>query len=154
MRGPGRDMGNHLNGAQMRGGARELGLIQYWAQGALALGTSSASTARSPRRSEKLPELVGSIDTPLAGGGYDALRSRSPDPDDLTPFVRRLRARRGRRELGVPQHRRQVRPRRGADLPHRGLVRLLYRGDLEQYEYDEEWAKAAGTRPPRLLVGP
>ena len=34
---PGQTWGNHLNGVQMRGGAQELGLMQFWAQSALAL---------------------------------------------------------------------------------------------------------------------
>ncbi|MCA1688300.1 MAG: CocE/NonD family hydrolase [Actinobacteria bacterium] len=87
---PGQTWGNHLNGAQMRGGAQELGLMQYWAQTALALGVLFRRYRGEPEMiEEKLPTLVGSIDTLLAGGGYDALPLADlPDPDDLTPFVR------------------------------------------------------------------
>src|SRR3712207_2489751 len=35
---PGQTWGNHLNGAQVRGGAQEVGLMHYWAQTALAPG--------------------------------------------------------------------------------------------------------------------
>ena len=82
-------MGNHLNGAQMRGGARELGLIQYWAQGALALGVLFRKYRGEPQEiAEKLPELVGSIDTARWRRLRCAPLTQLPDPDDLTPFVR------------------------------------------------------------------
>ncbi|HEX2183432.1 MAG TPA: CocE/NonD family hydrolase, partial [Rubrobacteraceae bacterium] len=87
---PGQTWGNNLNGTSMRGGARELGLMQYWAQGALALGILFRKYRGEPEQIQaKLPKLVGSIDTLLAGGGYDAFPlTHLPDPDDLTPFVR------------------------------------------------------------------
>jgi hypothetical protein len=154
---PGQTWGNHLNGAQMRGGARELGLIQYWAQGALALGILFRKyRGESQKIGEKLPELVGSIDTLLAGGGYDALPlTQLPDPDDLTPFVRGGFARGADDEsweyLNIDGRYDRVE----APTFHIGGWYDCFIGEtLRQYEVMKERAKAAGTRPPRLLVGP
>jgi uncharacterized protein len=154
---PGQTWGNHLNGAQMRGGARELGLIQYWAQGALALGILFRKYRGEPQKiGEKLPELVGSIDTLLAGGGYDALPlTQLPDPDDLTPFVRGGFARGADDEswkyLNIDGRYDRVE----APTFHIGGWYDCFIGEtLRQYEVMKEQAKAAGTRPPRLLVGP
>ena len=154
---PGQTWGNHLNGAQMRGGARELGLIQYWAQGALALGILFRKYRGEPQKiGEKLPELVGSIDTLLAGGGYDALPlTQLPDPDDLTPFVRGGFARGADDEsweyLNIDGRYDRVE----APTFHIGGWYDCFIGEtLRQYEAMKERAKAAGTRPPRLLVGP
>jgi uncharacterized protein len=154
---PGQTWGNHLNGAQMRGGARELGLIQYWAQGALALGILFRKYRGEPQKiGEKLPELVGSIDTLLAGGGYDALPlTQLPDPDDLTPFVRGGFARGADDEsweyLNIDGRYDRVE----APTFHIGSWYDCFIGEtLRQYEVMKERAKAAGTRPPRLLVGP
>ena len=154
---PGQTWGNHLNGAQMRGGARELGLIQYWAQGALALGILFRKYRGEPQKiGEKLPELVGSIDTLLAGGGYDALPlTQLPDPDDLTPFVRGGFARGADDEsweyLNIDGRYDRVE----APTFHIGGWYDCFIGEtLRQYEVMKERARAAGTRPPRLLVGP
>src|SRR5215207_5393598 len=154
---PGQTWGNHLNGAQMRGGARELGLIQYWAQGALALGILFRKyRGESQKIGEKLPELVGSIDTLLAGGGYDALPlTQVPDPDDLTPFARGGFARGADDEsweyLNIDGRYDRVE----AQTFHIGGWYDCFIGEtLRQYEVMKERAKAAGTRPPRLLVGP
>src|SRR5215211_7161712 len=71
---PGQTWGNHLNGVQMRGGVQEVGLMQYWAQSALALEILFRRHREEPEKiEEKLPHLVASIDTLLAGGGYEAL---------------------------------------------------------------------------------
>jgi putative CocE/NonD family hydrolase len=154
---PGQTWGNHLNGAQMRGGARELALIQYWAQTALALGILFRKYRGEPQKvGEKLSELVGSIDTLLAGGGYDALPlTQLPDPDDLTPFVRGGFARGADDEgwdyLNIDGKYDRVE----APTFHIGGWYDCFIGEtLRQYEAMKERAKAAGTRPPRLLVGP
>jgi uncharacterized protein len=154
---PGQTWGNHLNGAQMRGGAREIGLIQYWAQGALALGILFRKYRGEPQEiAEKLPELVGSIDTLLAGGGYDALPlTQLPDPDDLTPFVRGGFARGADDEgwdyLNIDGRYDRVE----APTFHIGGWYDCFIGEtLRQYEAMKERAKAAGMLPPRLLVGP
>ncbi|MBA3793717.1 MAG: CocE/NonD family hydrolase, partial [Rubrobacter sp.] len=71
---PGITWGNHLNGAQMRGGVQEVGIMHYWAQAAIAPDLLFRKyRGDSEKIGEKLPELVGVIDTLLAGGGYDVL---------------------------------------------------------------------------------
>ncbi len=153
---PGQTWGNHLNGVQMRGGAQELGLMQYWAQGALALEILFRKHRGSPRQIEaKLPELVGSIDLLLAGGGYEALPlTRLPDPDDLTPFVR------GGFERGPDDEAWGYVNIDGkydrVEVPtfHVGGWYDCFIGEtLRQYEAMREVADAKGTRRPRLLVG-
>ena len=154
---PGQTWGNHLNGAQMRGGARELGLMQFWAQTALALEILFRKYRGEPRKiGEKLPELVGSIDTLLAGGGYDALPLRQlPDPDNLTSFVRGGFARGADDEgwdyLNIDGKYDRVE----APTFHLGGWYDSFIGEtLRQYEAMKERAKASDMRPPRLLVGP
>lgn len=152
---PGQTWGNDLNGAQMRGGARELGLIQFWAQTALALGVLFRRYRGEPEEIQaKLPELVGSIDTLLAGGGYDALPlTQLPDPDNLTPFVRGGFARGADDEgwdyLNIDGRYDRVE----APTFHIGGWYDCFIGEtLRQYEAMKE--RAAGIQPPRLLVGP
>jgi uncharacterized protein len=154
---PGQTWGNHLNGAQMRGGARELGLIQYWAQAALALGILFRRYRGEPEQiGQKLPELVGSIDALLAGGGYDALPlTQVPDPDGLTPFVRGGFARGADDEgwdyLSIDGRYDRV------QVPtfHIGGWYDCFIGEtLRQYAAIKERAEATGGRSPRLLVGP
>src|SRR5918995_7151040 len=86
---PGLTWGNHLNGVQMRGGVQELGLMQYWAQTALTLDLLFRKYAGDREIiEEKLPEVIHTIDTLLAGGGYDVLPlTELPNPDELVPFV-------------------------------------------------------------------
>jgi putative CocE/NonD family hydrolase len=154
---PGQTWGNHLNGAQMRGGARELGLMQFWAQTALALEILFRKYRGEPQKiGEKLPELVGSIDTLLAGGGYDALPlTQLPDPDNLTPFVRGGFAR-GTEDEGWDYLNIDGKyDRIEAPTFHIGGWYDCFIGEtLRQYEAMKERAKAVGMCPPRLLVGP
>jgi putative CocE/NonD family hydrolase len=154
---PGQTWGNHLNGVQMRGGAQELGLIQYWAQAALALGALFRRYRGEPEQiKRKLPELVCSIDALLAGGGYDALPLADlPNPDDLTPFVR------GGFERGVDDETWEYLNIDGkydhvqAPTFHIGGWYDCFIGDtLRQYTAMKERAREAGVRPPRLLIGP
>ena len=116
--------------------------MQYWAQAALTPISCSAGTPETARSiGEKLPEVIRTIDD---HPGWRRLRRaaalrNSPNPDELVPFVEGGFGReRGHHEdLGVPQHRGQVRQRRRAHLPHRRLVRLLYRGDAAPVRGDE-----------------
>ncbi|HEX2740846.1 MAG TPA: CocE/NonD family hydrolase, partial [Rubrobacter sp.] len=149
--------GNHLNGVQMRGGVQELGLMHYWAQTALALDLMFRKYAGDPEQiSEKLPELVGTIDTLLAGGGYDSLPLADlPTPDDLTPFVR------GGFQRGVDDEGWDYLNIDGkyenVDVPtfHIGGWYDCFLGEtLRQYEAMKERSREAGMRQPRLLVGP
>jgi uncharacterized protein len=154
---PGQAWGNHLNGVQWRGGAGELGLMQYWAQTALALEILFRRHRGEPEKmEEKLPGLIGSIDVLLAGGGYDELPLADlPDPDDLTPFVRGGFARGVDHEiwdyLNIDGKYDEV------ETPtfHIGGWYDCFIGDtLRQYEAMKERAEGTGIRPPRLLVGP
>jgi uncharacterized protein len=154
---PGQTWGNHLNGVQMRGGVQEVGLMQYWAQSALALEILFRRHREEPEKiEEKLPHLVAAIDTLLAGGGYDALPlAELPDPHDLTPFVRGGLARGVDHEdwdyLNIDGKYEQI------EVPafHIGGWYDCFIGDtLRQYRAMKERARAAEMRPPRLLVGP
>jgi putative CocE/NonD family hydrolase len=154
---PGQTWGNHLNGVQMRGGVQELGLMQYWAQSALALEILFREHREEPEKiEEKLPHLVASIDELLAGGGYGALPlAELPDPHGLTPFVRGGFARGLDHEdwdyLNIDGKYDRV------EVPafHIGGWYDCFIGDtLRQYGAMKERAQAAGMRPPRLLVGP
>ena len=154
---PGQTWGNHLNGAQMRGGARELGLIQYWAQAALALGILFRRYRGEPEQiGQKLTKLVGSIDALLAGGGYDTLPlTQLPDPDGLTPFVRGGFVR-GADDEGWDYLNIDGRYDR-VQVPtfHIGGWYDCFIGEtLRQYAAMKERAGATGGRSPRLLVGP
>src|ERR687890_765913 len=67
---PGITWGNHLNGAQMRGGVQEVGIMHYWALAAIAPNELFRKYRETPEKiGEKLPELVGVVDDILAGGG-------------------------------------------------------------------------------------
>ncbi|WP_119069195.1 CocE/NonD family hydrolase [Rubrobacter indicoceani] len=86
---PGQTWGNHLNGASLRGGAQELGLVHLWAQGSIAPDLLSRKYADEPEKlREKMLEVVGIIDTLSAGGGFDVLPySQLPDPEGLEPML-------------------------------------------------------------------
>ncbi len=154
---PGITWGDHLNGVQMRGGAQELGLMQYWAQATLAPEALFRRYRGDPGQLEKkLPSLVGSIDTLLAGGGYDTLPlTELPDPDDLTPFVR------GGLTRGVEDETWEYLSIDGrydrVDVPtfHVGGWYDCFIGETSrQYAAMKEQSEARGLRPPRMLVGP
>ncbi|MEJ7819698.1 MAG: CocE/NonD family hydrolase [Rubrobacteraceae bacterium] len=154
---PGITWGNHLNGVQMRGGAQELGLMQYWAQTTLAPDALFRKYAGdSESVGEKLPELIGVIDTLLAGGGYDTLPLADlPNPDELVSFVK------GGFGRGVDDESWDYLNIDGkyerVDAPtfHIGGWYDCFIGEtLRQYAAMKERAAEAGTRPPRLMVGP
>ena len=154
---PGITWGNHLNGVQMRGGVQELGLMQYWAPTSLAPDLLFRKYAGDPERiEEKLPELVGVIDTILAGGGYDALPLADlPNPDGLISFVQGGFGRgvddEGWDYLNVDGKYDRV------DAPtfHVGGWYDCFIGEtLRQYEAMKERAREGGMRPPHLMVGP
>ncbi len=149
--------GNHLNGVQMRGGAQELGLMQYWAQTALALDLLFRKYAQDRERiGEKLPQLIGTIDELLAGGGYDVQPLEGlPNPDELAPFVPGGFGRgvddEGWDYLNIDGKYESV------DAPtfHIGGWYDCFIGEtLRQYEAMKARSREAGMRPPRLMVGP
>jgi len=154
---PGETWGNHLNGAQMRGGVQEIGAIQYWSQAALAPEILFRRYRDDPeQRQQKLPILVGLIDTMSAGEGYDVLPLTDlPDPDGLVPFMH------GGLERGVDDESWDYLNIDGkydlveAPTLHIGGWYDCFIGEtLRQYEAMKEQAKKRGMRPPRLLVGP
>jgi uncharacterized protein len=154
---PGLTWGNHLNGVQMRGGVQELGLMQYWAQTSLTLDLLFRKYACDRERiGEKLPEVIHTIDTLLAGGGYDVLPLTDlPNPDELVPFVEGGFGRGVHHEdweyLNIEGKYENV------DAPtfHIGGWYDCFIGEtLRQYEAMKERSREAGIRPPHLLVGP
>jgi putative CocE/NonD family hydrolase len=154
---PGITWGNHLNGVQMRGGAQELGLMQYWAQASLALDLLFRKHAGDPERiGEVLPGLIEVIDAILAGGGYETLPlSDLPNPDGLVSFVRGGFGRgvddEGWDHLNIDGKYDRV------DAPtfHIGGWYDCFIGEtLRQYEAMKERAREAGLRQPHLMVGP
>src|SRR5215212_5410308 len=154
---PGLTWGNHLNGVQVRGGVRELGLMQYWAQAAITLDLLFRKYAGDRERlGGKLPELIHTIDTLLAGGGYDALPlAELPNPHGLVSFVE---ANLGR---GMDDDTWEYLNLDGKyDLVpsptfHIGGWYDCFIGEtLRQYAAMQERARDAAMRPPRLLLGP
>ena len=131
--------------------------MQYWAQTALALNLLFRRHAGDPERiEEKLPELVGTIDTILAGGGYDVLPLTDlPNPDALVPFVR------GGFGRGVDDESWDYLNIEGkyenveAPTFHIGGWYDCFIGEtLRQYEAMKGRSSEAGMRQPRLMVGP
>ena len=154
---PGLTWGNHLNGVQMRGGVQELGLMQYWAQSSLTLDLLFRKYSGDPERiEEELPELIHTIDTLLAGGGYDVLPlSDLPNPDELAPFVE------GGFGSGVDHEVWEYLNIEGkyesveAPAFHIGGWYDCFIGEtLRQYDAMKERSREVGLRQPRLLVGP
>ena len=152
---PGQTWGNHLNGASLRGGAQELGLVQYWAQGSIAPHQLFRQYAGDPEKlNTKLREVYGIVDEILAGGGYDGLPlSDLPDPDGLSAT---LGLGRGVDDavwdhLNIDGKYGQIQ----APTFHIGGWYDCFIGEtLRQYEAMKARSEEAGMRPPRLLVGP
>ncbi len=154
---PGITWGNHLNGINMRGGAQEVGLNQSWAQTGLALNVLFRKYRGDPEQlGQKLPALVGSIDTLLAGGGYDVLPLTDLlDPDGLVPFARGGFTRTvddpAWEYLNIDGKYDHVR----APTFHIGGWYDCFIGEtLRQYEAMKEQSAQRGMRSPRLLIGP
>jgi putative CocE/NonD family hydrolase len=154
---PGLTWGNHLNGVQMRGGVQEIGLMQYWAQTALTLDLLFRKYAGDRETiGEKLPEVIQTIDTLLAGGGYDVLPlTELPNPDELVPFVeggfRRDVHHADWDYLNIEGKYENV----NAPTFHIGGWYDCFIGEtLRQYGAMKERSREARTRQPHLLVGP
>ena len=154
---PGITWGNHLNGVQMRGGVQELGLMQYWAATGLAPDALFHKYADAPENiGEKLPELIGVIDTLLAGDGYDTLPLQDlPNPDGLMSFVK------GGFGRGVDDESWDYLnidgkyDRVNAPAFHLGGWYDCFIGEtLRQYAAMKERSLEAGMHPPSLMVGP
>ena len=154
---PGITWGNHLNGINIRGGAQEVGLNQSWFQTGLALNVLFRKYHGDPEQLEqKLPELVGSIDTLLAGGGFDVLPLTDlPDPDGLVPFARggfgRTVDDTAWDYLNIDGKYNRVE----APTFHVGGWYDCFIGEtLRQYEAMKKQSAQRGLRSPRLLIGP
>jgi len=154
---PGITWGNHLNGAQMRGGVQEVGIMFYWAQAAIAPNGLFRKYREEPEKiGEKLPELVGVVDAILAGGGYDVLPlSDLPNPDGVVPFVWDGFGR-GVEDPSWDHLNIDGRYDR-VDAPtfHIGGWYDCFIGEtIRQYEAMKARSNEAGMRTPHLLVGP
>jgi uncharacterized protein len=154
---PGLTWGNHLGGVQMRGGARELGLMQSWAQTALTLDLLIRKYSGDRERiGERLPALIQTIDDLLAGGGHDVLPLADlPNPDELVPFVEASLGRGVEHEhweyLNIEGKYDSV----GAPTFHVGGWYDCFIGEtLRQYGAMKERSGEAGLGLPHLLVGP
>lgn len=151
---PGQTWGNHLNGASLRGGAQELGLVQYWAQASIAPGELFRKYAGNPEEiGKRLPEVLATADEIFAGGGYDALPYCGlPNASEtLLLGLGRSVDDKAWDEVNIDGKYDRI------NVPsfHIGGWYDCFIGEtLRQYETMKEKAKENGTRLPRLLVGP
>ncbi len=152
---PGITWGNYLNGAQFRGGVRELGLRIYWWEAVLALD-SLFRTYRKDREKleELLPAHVDVIDNLPEEYGTLPLKDL-PDPGGVLPQMF------GSLDLGIADDMWEylnIDGRYGdVEVPtsHIGCWYDVFLGEtLRQYEAMKEVAAERGSMPPRLLVGP
>lgn len=152
---PGQTWGNHLDGASLRGGAQELGLIHYWAQGSVAPNQVFRQYTGDPAKlNEKLAETIGVVDGILSGGGYDAIPlSDLHDPGRLSVALGLGRG----VDDPVWDHLNIDGKYDRIDAPtfHIGGWYDCFIGEtLRQYETMKARSAEAGMRPPRLLIGP
>src|SRR5919199_6136295 len=152
---PGITWGNYLNGAHLRGGARELGLWIYWSQAALAPNTLSRKYRDDPEeRAKQLAALAGVIDNIPKEYGILPLKGL-PDPGGVVPYMFDAFA------YGIAD---QIWERLNIDgryenveapTLHIGCWYDIFLGEtLRQYETMKEIAAEKGSRSPRLLIGP
>ena len=149
------DVGNHLNGASLRGGVQELGLVHSWAQGAIAPHQLFRRYAEHPERlNERLLETIGIVDEILAGGGYETLPLSSlPDPEGSSRALGLGRS----LEDDIWDHINIDGKYDLIDVPtfHIGGWYDCFIGEtLRQYEAMKTRSHEAEIRSPRLLVGP
>jgi uncharacterized protein len=152
---PGITWGNYLNGDQLRGGVRELGLWLYWSQGVLALDTLLRKYGSDrDRLKELLPAQVHAIDR--LPEEYDILPLMDlPDPANVAPYM--FGAFKHRIDSGIWAYLNIDGRYERVEAPtlHIGCWYDIFLGEtLRQYEAMKEVAARRGTRPPRLLVGP
>ena len=152
---PGITWGNYLNGAQFRGGVRELGLRIYWWESVLAL---DSLFRRYRKDREKLEELLSAhvdvIDNLPEEYGILPLKDL-PDPGGVLPNMFEAL------DLGIADdvwEYLNIDGRYGdVEVPtfHIGCWYDVFLGEtLRQYEAMKEVAAERGSMPPRLLVGP
>ena len=152
---PGITYGNYLNGAQFRGGVRELGLRFYWSEAILAPDTLVRRYRESPEELQKqLPALVNVIDN--IPGKYDTLPLEDlPDPGGVVPYMFTALDYNVDADvwnyLNIDGRYEQV------EVPtfHIGGWYDIFIGEtLRQYAAMKEQATHKGLTLPRLLVGP
>ncbi len=152
---PGITWGNYLNGSQIRGGVRELGLRFYWSEAILAPDTLLRKYREDPAQlQQQLPALVGVIDN--IPEGYETLPlEKLPDPANVVPYMFDALGHDITSDiwnyLNIDGRYDKVE----APTFHIGGWYDIFIGEtLRQYEAMKEKASREGTRPPRLLVGP
>src|ERR687893_259317 len=152
---PGITWGNYLNGAQFRGGVRELGLRIYWWESVLALDSLLRKYRENREKlAELLPAHVDVIDN--LPEEYDILPLKDlPDPGGVLPHMFEAL------DLGIADQvwgYLNIDGRYGnveAPTFHIGCWYDVFLGEtLRQYEAMKEVAAERGSMPPRLLVGP
>ena len=152
---PGITYGNYLNGAQFRGGVRELGLRFYWSEAILAPDTLVRRYRESPEELRKqLPALVGVIDR--IPEEYDTLPLEDlPDPGGAVPYM--FSALDYNVDAGVWNYLNIDGRYDKVEVPtfHIGGWYDIFIGEtLRQYAAMKEQAAREGFTSPRLLVGP
>jgi putative CocE/NonD family hydrolase len=152
---PGITWGNYLNGAQFRGGVRELGLRIYWWESVLALDSLLRRYHKDREKlAELLPAHVDVVDN--LPEEYDILPLKDlPDPGGVLPHMF------GDLDLGIADQVWEylnIDGRYGSvEAPtfHLGCWYDVFLGEtLRQYEAMKEIATERGSMLPRLLVGP
>ncbi|MGI8649489.1 MAG: CocE/NonD family hydrolase, partial [Rubrobacter sp.] len=152
---PSQTWGNHLNGASLRGGAQEIGLVHSWAQAAIAPDYLARKYAGDPATLQrKMSEAVRIIDTLASGGGFDALPySELPDPEGLDKmvFLGRGVSDAVWKTVNLDGRYKRV----GVPTLHIGGWYDCFIGEtLCRYAAMRDLATSRGTTPPRLVVGP
>jgi uncharacterized protein len=152
---PGITWGNYLNGAQFRGGVRELGLRVYWWESVLALDSLLRGYRKDREKlAELLPAHVDVVDSLPEEYGILPLKNL-PDPGGVLPHMFEAL------NLGIDDQVWEylnIDGRYGyVETPtfHIGCWYDVFLGEtLRQYEAMKEVATERGSVPPRLLVGP
>ncbi|CAA9429177.1 MAG: hydrolase, CocE/NonD family [uncultured Rubrobacteraceae bacterium] len=152
---PGITWGNYLNGAQFRGGVRELGLRIYWWESVLALDSLFREYRKDREKlGELLPAHVSVVDNLPEEYGTLPLKNL-PDPGGVLPHMFEAL------DLGIADDVWKYLNIDGryedVEVPtfHIGCWYDVFLGEtLRQYEAMKEVAAERGSMHPRLLVGP
>jgi len=152
---PGITWGNYLNGAQFRGGVRELGLRFYWWMATLSPNAFFRKYSKDPETlRELLPALVNAIDH--IPGEYETLPLKDlPDPGGVMPNM--FEALDLEIDAKVWSYLNIDGRYESVEAPtfHIGCWYDVFLGEtLRQYEAMKQVAARRGTMPPRLLIGP
>ena len=152
---PGITWGNYLNGAQFRGGVRELGLRIYWWESVLALDSLFREYSKDREKlGMLLPAHVDIVDNLPKEYGNLPLKDL-PDPGAVLPHMFEALdlgiADEVWKYLNIDGHYEDV------EVPtfHIGCWYDVFLGEtLRQYETMKQVAVERGSMTPRLLVGP